>query len=157
MTELVYFPTWTAGRQGYAQRVRELFEEHLAKHGLRVTRQRERILEALLEADRHLTLEDLYAQLKGKGIGRVTIFRMLKMLEECGLVDRVTPRDGNPRFEIQSERPHHDHLICVQCGSITEVRWPEVEKIQEKTCRQLGFEINFHRHEVFGKCAKCRA
>jgi Fur family transcriptional regulator, ferric uptake regulator len=81
---------------------------------------------------------------------------MLKLLEECGLVDRVTPKDGNPRFELKGERPHHDHLICVECGGITEVRWPEVERIQEKTCRQMGFEILYHRHEVFGRCPRCR-
>jgi Fur family transcriptional regulator, ferric uptake regulator len=153
--ELVFFPTWTAGRQGYAQRVRELFEEELQKKGLRLTKQRERILETLLGAERHLSQEEMYQALKGKGIGRVTVFRMLKLLEDCGLVDRVNTRDGHPRYELKGERPHHDHLICLDCGAITEVRWPQVEKIQDKACKELGFEIVYHRHEVFGRCRLC--
>ena len=155
-SELIFFPTWTAGRRGYCERVHELFAEQLQKNGLRLTRQRQRILEVLLEAERHLSLEEMYQTLKGKGIGRVTIFRMLKLLEESGLVARVTPQDGTPRFELKGERPHHDHLICVDCGVITEVRWPEVERIQERTCRQLNFAILYHRHEVFGRCKKCQ-
>ena len=46
-TELVYFPTWIAGRPGYAERIREAFREYLEGHGLRLTRQRERILDFL--------------------------------------------------------------------------------------------------------------
>ena len=155
--ELVYFPAWAAGRRGYSERIRELFREQLAKSGLRPTRQRERILDALLTADRHLSLEDLYGQLKGRGIGRATIFRTLRLLEDSRLVERVTPPSGAPRFEVKGERPHHDHLICVGCGGITEVRWPEVEKIQERVARQSGFSITWHRHEVFGRCRACRA
>ncbi len=153
--ELVYFPSWTAGRQGYAARMREVFQGQLEQRGLRLTGQRALILDALLTAERHLSLEDLYRELKPKGIGRATIFRMLKLLEDCRLVERVTPPDGAPRFEVKSERPHHDHLICVECGGITEVRWPEVEKIQERVCRQEGFQVSWHRHEVFGRCGEC--
>jgi hypothetical protein len=35
---------------------------------------------------------------------------------------------GRPRYEIKMERPHHDHLVCVDCGVIQEVQWPEIEK-----------------------------
>ena len=153
--ELVFCPTWTAGRRGYAARIRELFQAQLEKSGLRLTRQRELILDSLLKAERHVSLEDLYRELKPRGIGRATIFRMLRLLEESRLVERVTPADGAPRFEVKSERPHHDHLICVECGGITEVRWPEVERIQDRACRKIGFSIAWHRHEVFGRCRSC--
>ncbi|MBI4064612.1 MAG: transcriptional repressor [Elusimicrobia bacterium] len=156
-TELVYFPTWAAGRKGYAERIRQIFEEYLAKKNLKATLQRQAILNYLLETDRHLTLEDVYKALKHKGIGRVTVFRTLKVLEECQIADRVTQADGIARFEVNRERPHHDHLICVNCGAILEVRWPEVEKVQDKTCRQFGFQPLWHRHEIFGRCRDCAA
>lgn len=155
--ELTYFPTWIAGRPGYSERLREAFQQHLAKHGLRLTRQRERILNYLLEAHRHLGLEEIYRALRRHGVGRATVFRTLKILEESGLVDHVTPPDGLSRFEVRLERPHHDHLICAHCGHIQEVRWPGLEKIQDKTCRQMGFIPTWHRHEIFGRCKRCRA
>lgn len=153
--ELVYFPTWAAGRNGYSDRIRQLFQEYHHTKGLRMTNQRSMILDFLLKANRHVGMDEIYQALKPKGVGKVTVFRALKMLEECKLVDRVTPSDGRPRYEVNHERPHHDHLICIQCGGIQEIQWPEVEKIQEKGCKKIGFQITFHRHEVFGRCKNC--
>jgi Fur family ferric uptake transcriptional regulator len=154
--ELVYFPTWAAGRPGYADRIRQIFQEYHQERGLRMTKQRNRILDYLLKASHHVGMEELYQALKSHGIGRVTVFRALKMLEECKLVDRVSSSDGKPRYEVKFERPHHDHLICVECGTIREIQWPQVEKIQDKTCKELGFSPIFHRHEVFGRCQSCQ-
>ncbi|MBI5201736.1 MAG: transcriptional repressor [Elusimicrobia bacterium] len=153
--ELTIFPTWTAGRPGYAQRIREAFQEHLEKTGLRLTSQRQRILDYLLTTEKHLSLNDIYQALRKHGVGRVTVFRTLKMLEEAKLVDHVTAAGGTSRFEVKLERPHHDHLICVHCGGIQEVRWPELEKIQDKICKTMGFSVAWHRHEVFGRCSAC--
>lgn len=154
--ELTFFPSWTAGRKGYAERMRQVFQDYLRGKDLYLTPQRSKILDHLLEADQHLTQDDMYRALKAEGIGKVTIFRTLKMLEDCRIVERVTSPSGRPRFEVKAERPHHDHLICLGCGAITEVQWPEVEKIQDKTCKELGFEAVYHRHELFGRCSKCR-
>ncbi len=153
--ELVYFPSWTAGRNGYADRIRQLFQEYHHKQGLRMTKQRNRILDYLLQTDHHVDMDEIYGALKGHGVGRVTVFRALKMLEEAKLVDRVHDSDGRARYEVQHERPHHDHLVCVQCGRIQEIQWPQIEKIQDKTCKDLGFQPIFHRHEVFGHCQDC--
>ena len=155
-TELVYFPTWIAGRPGYAERIRDAFRQYLEGHGLRLTRQRERILDCLLGAEKHLGLEEIYLAVRKHGLGRATVFRTLKMLEESRLVDHVSNSSGSSRFEVQLERPHHDHLICIECGAIQEVRWPQLEKIQERTCKQMGFTPTWHRHEIFGRCRLCR-
>ena len=154
-TELTFFPSWTAGRKGYAERIRELFREHHQAKGLRLTPQRSAILDHLLRADRHLSQEEIYRALKPQGIGKVTVFRTLKLLVDCKLADHVDQHKGPPRYEILRERPHHDHLVCVDCGQVIEIQWPEVERIQEKTCRKLGFEPLWHRHELFGRCARC--
>lgn len=154
--ELVYFPTWTAGRQGYATRMREVFQDYLKSKDQHLTQQRQTILNHLLRADRHLTQEEIYRALHAHGIGKVTIFRTLKTLEDCRLVTRVTPPNGRPRYEVTKERPHHDHLVCLECGGITEVQWPEVERIQDTTCKKYGFSTAYHRHEVFGRCRACQ-
>ena len=153
--ELAFFPVRPAGRPSYCERIRGAFADHLAKNGLRLTRQRRKILERLVFADRHLGSDDIHRALRKEGIGRVTVFRTLKMLEAARLVDHVAAAGRAPRFEVKFERPHHDHLVCIQCGAIREVRWPEIERVQEKTCRANGFSIAWHRHEVFGLCRRC--
>jgi Fur family ferric uptake transcriptional regulator len=146
-----------AGRRGYAERIHEVFNRYLTDKKLRDTTQREAILDYLLQAEQHVTQQEIYQALKHKGIGKVTVFRTLKMLEECDLVEPVTSPDGTARYEINFERPHHDHLVCIECGTIREVQWPEVEKIQERTCKTLGFVPTYHRHEIFGRCASCHS
>jgi Fur family ferric uptake transcriptional regulator len=142
-------------RADYAARVHQVFSDHLATHGLRLTHQRSRIVDHLLESDKHESLEEIYEALKAQGIGRATVFRTLRMLESCELVSAITGPKGTKRFELDLERPHHDHLICVQCGLIQEVHWPKLEKIQQRVCRELGFKPQWHRHEIFGLCASC--
>lgn len=132
-----------------------VFTKHLADNGLRLTGQRRRILELFLKTENHLSQDEIHAALRAHGLGRATVFRTLKMLQECGLISPVADRDGTPRFEIDRGRPHHDHLICVECGSIREVRWPKLEAIQQESCRRLGFSPRWHRHEVFGLCRDC--
>lgn len=155
--ELIFFPTWVAGRKGYADRIRQMFEEYLRTKGQRLTKPRSLILDHLLEADVHLSSDNIYQALRKHGVGSVTVFRTLKMLEESKLVERVTSPNGRPKFEVKIERPHHDHLVCVECGGITEIQWPDIEKIQERTCKQVGFVAMWHRHEIFGKCGVCAA
>lgn len=144
------------GRAGYVERVRGVFADELARRGLRLTTQRARILDYLLAADRHVGLEEMHAALKPAGVGRATVFRTMKVLQDSGLVSRVSGPEGSARFEVELERPHHDHLICTVCGAIEEVRWPELEKIQHRVCQEAGFEPAWHRHEIFGRCRKCR-
>lgn len=153
--ELLYFPDRSTDRRGYTRRIYEIFRAHLARNGLRLTGQRRRILDYFLQAERHLSQEDIYAALRRYGLGRATVFRTLKMLEACQLVNHVIGSTGTPRFEVNLERPHHDHLICIHCGRIQEVRWPKLEQIQEETCRKIGFVPKWHRHEIFGRCREC--
>jgi Fur family transcriptional regulator, ferric uptake regulator len=153
--ELVLYPSWISGREGYAARIHEVFDHYLGEQGLRHTTQRKQIVDFLLHAEKHVSSNDVYQALKSKGIGRVTVFRTLKMLEECRLVERVHSPAGQPKFEIKYERPHHDHLICVECGAIREVQWPQVERIRDKTCRSLHFKPVWHRYEIFGRCSAC--
>ena len=155
MGELDYFPPADSDRVGYVRRIYERFTAHLVKNGLRLTHQRRLILDYLLQADRHLSQDEIYAALRRHGIGRATVFRTLKMLEESRLIDHVIGSTGTPRFEVKVDRPHHDHLICIECGKILEVRWPKLEQIQEETCRRIGFIPKWHRHEVFGRCRDC--
>ena len=155
MRELVVYDGKPSARPAFIARVTAVFEEHLSDNGLRLTGQRRAILDHLLGSDRHLSQDDIYRSLRGRGIGRATVFRTLKTLQDCGLASPVIGRDGVPRFEVDRDRPHHDHLICIECGRIQEITWPALEKLQQEACRRAGFVAKWHRHEVFGLCRPC--
>ncbi|MEK7389979.1 MAG: Fur family transcriptional regulator [Elusimicrobiota bacterium] len=155
MRELVVYENGQGDQRAYNHRITRLFAEHLAKNGLRLTSPRRLILEQFLRTDRHLSQEDIFHAVRPHGVGRATVFRMLKMLQECGLLSPIVGHGGATRFEIELNRPHHDHLICIECGRILEVRWPNLEKIQDAACRKAGFRPKWHRHEVFGVCRSC--
>lgn len=145
--------------QHWRAQVFEKFGTHLAEKGLKPTHQRNLILTHLLDAQMHLTMDDIFAELKAKDptLGRATVFRTLKLLEGCGIVDRVSKADGKPCFEIKLDRPHHDHAICIECGAIQEFRSEKMEVAQDEVVSKLGFSAIWHRHEVFGRCRSCRA
>ncbi len=134
-----------------------LLRQSIKERGLRETSQREGVLRFLAQAKGHLTLEEIYEALRAvhSGIGRATVFRTVKLLEEIGLVTRVTFADGQARYEYAHERQHHDHMICVECGTALEFSSPEIERLQLQVAQDHRFEVRWHRHEIFGRCARC--
>ena len=158
--ELTLFPTnvtTPGGRQRWQQRIVVAFQDHLAEDGLKLTLQRQAILQALFAATDHLDLDGLYQAVKRErvGVGRATVFRTLKLLERYGLVDRVDAANGVARFELKHDRPHHDHMVCVECGAILEFHSDRMEELQNAAIRAAGFAALWHRHEIFGRCRAC--
>ena len=158
--ELTLFPsnvTTPGQRQRWQQRIVVAFQDRLAEDDLKLTPQRQAILGALFQATDHLDLDGVYGAVKRlrAGIGRATVFRTLKLLERYGLVDRVDGANGVARFELKHDRPHHDHMVCVECGAILEFHSDRMEAIQNEAVRAAGFTALWHRHEVFGRCRAC--
>jgi len=135
-------------------RIRADFERYLREHGLRLSGPRRLILDHLLAAKRHLSAKEIHTALRGRGVGRVTVFRTLRLLERCELASGLTGMGGETLLEL-GDRPHHDHALCLRCGRIQELEWPRLEALQEKACRAIGFKALRHRHVVFGYCRAC--
>lgn len=123
------------------------------ERGLRMTGQRKLVAEVLLEAEDHPDAATLLARVraraKGKSISEATLYRSLKFLEETKLAARRDFGDGRARFEITG--PHHDHLIDIETGAVVEFYDEELERLQEKIAKRLGYTIVDHRMELFGK------
>lgn len=135
-----------------------LLREHIQRRGLRDTAQREEVFRALSAAGHHQSSDELYQLLRRQGVsvGRATVFRTLKLLEECGLVAKVTFADGTQKFEPAHGRPHHDHMICLDCGTALEFHSEDIEAIQEREAKKRGFTVLWHRHELMGRCRDCQ-
>jgi Fur family transcriptional regulator, ferric uptake regulator len=137
-----------------------LFEQALRERGLKSTAQRDDIAKVFFGTGEHLSVEELHAAVKKKvnpRVGYATVYRTLKLLKECGLADERHFDDGQARYEpTEAEEQHHDHIICERCGKIVEFNSQELEKLQERIARFLGFVVSRHRMELDGICAECR-
>lgn len=135
-----------------------VLEAHLKREGLNRSARRDLVVGTFLASNRHLSVDDLYnlVRRKSPGIGRTTVYRTLKLLESAGLAQALVLK-GETFFERELNRRHHDHFICNVCNAIFEFSSDEIESLQEEEARKLGFRIEGHKHQVFGKCSKCLA
>jgi len=135
-----------------------IFETYVRDKGLKQSGQRKEILLTFLKTEKHLTADELHRLVKKRNpaIGTATVYRTLKLLIESGLCREFRLDDGTARYEHLYGHEHHDHLICTSCGALEEVLDPEIEKLQEKLARGLGFKISSHKLEIYGTCRKCR-
>lgn len=134
--------------------------QDLRRAGLKVTLPRLKILELLESADHHhMSAEDVYKALieQGEDVGLATVYRVLTQFEQAGIVERHNFENNLSVFEIAQDE-HHDHLVCDQCGKIIEFHNEEIEKLQEKVAKDLGFTLSGHSLVMYGICdnEKCQ-
>jgi Fur family ferric uptake transcriptional regulator len=136
---------------------RETFRKYISQQGLKLTRQREIILDEFLRSAAHLSTEDLYMKVRKKHphIGYATVYRTLKLLAECGLAKERDFGGGQTLYEVTHRGQHHDHLICTECGDIIEFEDTRIEELQKKVAKEHDFIMRDHRLEIYGRCSKC--
>ncbi|MCC5962881.1 MAG: transcriptional repressor [Rhodobacteraceae bacterium] len=129
--------------------------DRLEAQGLRVTEQRRTIARVIDAAEDHPDVEELHSRANALDprISLATVYRTVKLLEEAGILERVEFGDGRARFE-DSERAHHDHLIDMDTGEVIEFCDPEIEALQERIARRLGYRLEGHRLELLGRRLK---
>jgi len=126
----------------------------LRKAGLKVTLPRMKILEILeTNETRHMSAEDVYKLLleAQEDIGLATVYRVLTQFEAAGLVTRHHFEGGHSVFEL-NEGHHHDHIVCVQCGKVSEFFDETIEQCQERVAKKAGFRIRDHSLIIYGEC-----
>ncbi|PKM07025.1 MAG: ferric iron uptake transcriptional regulator [Gammaproteobacteria bacterium HGW-Gammaproteobacteria-4] len=120
--------------------------QDLRKAGLKVTHPRMRILEILENArPRHMTAEDVYRQLLqlDEDIGLATVYRVLTQFEAAGLVMKHNFEGGQAVFELDRGE-HHDHMVDLDTGKVTEFVSDEIERLQRDIAHKHGFDIVDH-------------
>jgi Fur family ferric uptake transcriptional regulator len=118
--------------------------------GLRITEQRRTIARILSEAEDHPDVETLHerAAAVDPKISIATVYRTVRLFEEAGILARHEFGDGRSRYETAPEE-HHDHLIDLRSGTVIEFRDEEIEKLQERIARKLGYKLVDHRLELY--------
>ena len=125
--------------------------ERCEANGLRLTDQRRVIAQVLESSDDHPDVEELYARASAvdAGISLATVYRTVKLFEEAGILDKLEFRDGRARYE-DAERDHHDHLIDLHSGEVIEFVDAEIEALQDRIAKKLGYDLKGHRLELYG-------
>ena len=128
--------------------------EELKDVGLKATQPRLKILNVLEQnRERHMSAEDVYRALMAAGddLGLATIYRVLMQFESAGLVIRHHFAEGHAVFELDSGE-HHDHILCLDCGKVTEFVDSTIERRQIKIATQHGFRLADHSLVLHGRC-----
>ncbi|MGO5211114.1 Fur family transcriptional regulator [Parafannyhessea sp. LCP21S3_E6] len=121
----------------------------------RNTRQRQLVLDAVRELDDHPTADEVYLRVREKDghVSRGTVYRNLHVLVESGDIISVKV-SGGERFDRRSDC--HAHLVCTECGSVTDVPAPDVEDAQRQVERTWGY-VDVHASTIFyGICPSCQ-
>ena len=137
-----------------------LFSRYLREQGLPITQQREAVAQTVFSATGHLSVEDIERRLREEEerIGKATIYRTLDLLVKSKLVEEHDFGEGFKRYEHRlSRQPVHEHLICLECGRVTEFRSEEVERVESRVANEYGFAPARHRLEIYGLCRDCRS
>ncbi|OQY19973.1 MAG: transcriptional repressor [Desulfobacteraceae bacterium 4572_35.1] len=138
--------------------VEDLFRDYLGKHGLKITRQRELILEEFLRSPSHLSAEELYLRLRSNNpnIGYATVYRTMKLLAESGIASERHFGDRQTRYEPNISEEHHYHLICNNCGKIIEFEDDKIDALLKSAAKEYNFTLSHQRLELYGLCSDCQ-
>jgi len=126
-------------------------ERLCVEKGMKMTGQRRLIARVLSESEDHPDVEAVYGRASelDPNISIATVYRTVRLFEEANILDRHDFGDGRARYE-EAPVEHHDHLIDVRSGRVLEFQDEEIERLQEKIARELGFELIGHRLELYG-------
>lgn len=118
---------------------------------MRMTGQRRIIARVLSNARDHPDVEELHRRVteRDEGISLSTVYRTVRLFEEAGILARHDFGDGRARYET-TPREHHDHLIDLESGEVIEFQNEEIERLQERVAKSLGFRLVGHRLELYG-------
>ena len=130
-------------------------EDKCAGKGVRLTDQRRLIAKVMSESEEHPDVDELHKRVNNidSKISIATVYRTVKLFEETGIVAKHDFKGTKARYE-EATSEHHDHLIDINTGEITEFVDKDIEKLQEKVAAKLGYKLIDHRLELYGSKLK---
>ena len=130
-------------------------ENKCIKKGVRLTEQRKLVAKVMSESKDHPDVDELHKRVSklDSKISIATVYRTVKLFEEAGIIAKHDFKGNKARYE-QAPKEHHDHLIDINTGEITEFVNEDIEKLQHKVAEKLGYKLVDHRLELYGSKIK---
>lgn len=127
---------------------------HMEKQGLRITKSRMQIVEAVSVNRALFTIEELSFNLVD--VGRATVFRNIKLLLHTGVICRLITLEGQISYQLNDNWvSHHHHMICVECNEVQDFQAPILEREIKRIFKDTT-EIIDHEVSIYFKCQSCR-
>ena len=126
-------------------------ESRCKQKGVRLTDQRKLIAKVMSESESHPDVDELHRKVNklDTKISIATVDRTVKLFEEAGIVEKHDFKGNKARYE-QAPEEHHDHLIDINSGEITEFVDEAIETLQKQVAKKLGYKLVDHRLELYG-------
>jgi len=133
------------------------FRALIENDGIGYVEERLNIIDAFLDTEDHVTLDDLIQHLRGRGYDYEPNFvrQCMNRWIERGFAQKKEFEGQPPRYEHRHLGKHHDHLICTKCGNIVEFDNDEIERLQLRIAEDKGFHMLQHKMEIYGLCSDC--
>jgi len=130
-------------------------ENKCIQKGIRLTDQRRLVAKAMSDSHDHPDVDELHKRVNklDPKISIATVYRTVKLFEEAGVVAKHDFKGNKARYE-QAPHDHHDHLIDINTGEITEFVDEDIEKLQKKVAEKLGYKLVDHRLELYASKIK---
>ena len=137
------------------QTITSRIEKLCAKNGVKITHQRRIIAEVISKSKDHPDANEVFLRSNkiDPRISLATVYRTIKLFEENNVLNRIELGGKRARYEELTDS-HHDHLIDIDTGDIIEFVDDEIEKLQIKVAKRLGYSLVDHKMELFGKKIK---
>lgn len=137
----------------------EMFLERLRAAGLRLTPQREMVLQVLHDVGSHATADEIYARVaeRSAAVDLSTVYRTLELLQQFHLLAVIDLGDGQRRYELLGLHGPHHHLHCHACGRLERIEDAELQPLRDGLASGRGFAAELQHLIIPGLCATCRA
>src|SRR5438093_13509340 len=135
------------------------FMAFLESRKLRLTSQRQAIIDSVFCTEEHFTAEQLlaWARQRDSSVSRATVYRTLPLLTESGLVREMDfGKDYKFYDPNYADHPNHSHIICQDCEKIVEFESDKIEKLENEISHRLGFELKTQRLQITGRCEQLK-
>jgi Fur family transcriptional regulator, peroxide stress response regulator len=130
----------------------------LKQAGFRLTPQRVALARILVEEQTHLTVEQIYSQLRGQfpTTSLATVYKTIAVLKDLGLVHEIRVGDNHTRYD-GSHHSSHSHLICTHCKVVIDAQSTDLDLLATQAAKRSGYRIEAVRLDFFGVCPDCQA
>ena len=133
--------------------------ETLRKRGYRLGAARRAVVETLGAQDCAVTASEIHVGLRagGREVGIASVYRVLDILAEQNLVQKLDLGDGRAHYErVDVADDHHHHLVCNECGRVEPFADDELEAALRRVEQDTGFAVASHDVLLRGACDDCR-
>lgn len=130
-------------------------KSQLQYYHLKGTKPRVAVLHVLKEENRPLDVNEILNGLEAHKIAadQATIYRILDIFSQKGLIQRFEFQEGKFRYEKAGE--DHHHLICEKCGRIEDISDCNIGELEKEVAQKKKFKVKRHALEFYGLCNKC--